>query len=86
MSIFDLQLETERLWLRPQRREEGVAEGTTASMTPLGKPMVRGTRTYPHRSELWVMHRRVGVATRIIAIWKYPGVSRVGDPPEAPHE
>lgn len=67
----------------PERKEEGVAEGTTAVMKP----------TSSKKQEVWVMYLEAGEATKfqvskkkIISAWRYPGVSPIGKKIPIPDE
>jgi len=69
----------------PKRREEGIAPGTTAVMTP--------TSNKKNPQEIWVMYQTAAKKAteipndkfqmtkpkvKIISAWRYPGVSPVG--------
>ena len=67
----------------PVRTEQGIADGTIGAMMPFGSPTKDGRQ--PYRGELWVLYREEGTETSeqptrmkktIIAVWKYPGVSK----------
>ncbi len=70
----------------PKRIEKGIAPGTTACMQPAGSKK--------HPTEIWVMYvekdqaLKVGLASKkkIISAWRYPGVSKVGEPIPIPEE
>jgi hypothetical protein len=67
-----------RIFRRPDRLEEGIAEGTTAAM--------QATGTKKHPTEAWVMYivfkKPKGV--KIISAWRYPGKTPVGERPIIP--
>ena len=69
-----------RIFRKPDRREEGIAEGTTAAME------ITGTRKHP--TEAWVMYiimkRPKGI--KIISAWRYPGRTPEGQRPEIPED
>ena len=56
----------------PKRTEEGIAPKTVAMMQSAGSPK--------HPYELWVMLQDVGQKRKVISAWRYPGVTRPGDP------
>jgi hypothetical protein len=55
----------------PVRKEEGVAENTTAVMQPASINQKKQTWS----SEIWAMYQRVDKKYKIISAWRYPGVS-----------
>lgn len=65
---------------RPDRKEEGIAEGTIASM------QVTGTKKHP--TEAWAMYvilkRPKGI--KIISAWRYPGRTPKGSRPDIPED
>jgi hypothetical protein len=84
----------------PKRREEGIAPGTVASMSPYGKS---SAGKQPYRGEVWVMHKEISqkakiksqnpkvagldfLKMRIISAWRYPGVSPAGKKIPIPEE
>lgn len=81
----------------PKRVEKGIAPGTTACMSPWGS----ASGGQPYKGEVWVMYKEVGKLPtsnsqfstinyqqkkKIISAWKYPGVSRIGEPIPIPEE
>ena len=56
----------------PSRVEKGIAEGTVAIM--------RKEKAIKKEYEVWVMVTDSGSTRRIISAWRYPGVTRPGDP------
>lgn len=56
----------------PKRIEEGIAPKTIAMMQSAGSTK--------HPYELWVMIQDVGQKRKIISAWRYPGVTKKGDP------
>lgn len=60
----------------PKRTEKGIAEGTIAVMQPSGSAK--------HPYEIWAMIkdeiRSGNRICKIISAWKYPGVTRPGEP------
>lgn len=67
-----------KIFRKPERIEEGIAEGTIAAM------QVTGTKKNP--TEAWVMYvvlkRPKGV--KIISAWRYPGRTPMGERPVIP--
>jgi len=62
-----------RVLRKPDRKEEGIALGTTAAM------QITGTKKHP--TELWLMFQIKNRKIRIISAWRYPGKSPIGNPP-----
>ena len=56
---------------RPERTERGVAEGTVAAM--------QTTKAKKRPTEIWLMYKIVGGKKKIIAAWRYPGISPKGE-------
>jgi hypothetical protein len=65
---------------RPDRKEEGIAEGTIASM------QLTGTKKHP--TEAWAMYvlLRIPKGIKIISAWRYPGRTPEGSRPEIPQD
>jgi hypothetical protein len=71
---------------KPERKEEGVAQGTVAAMQP------SGTKKRP--AEIWMMYQTVKKTIKgrkikrikIISAWRYPGVTPVGERPIIPDD
>ena len=82
-----------RVLRAPARVEEGIAPKTVAVMQPAAP---RGQATYARglataaakkwRYELWVMYQDTKKVRKIIAVWRYPGVSPVREPPPFPED
>lgn len=63
-----------KIFRAPDRTEEGIAPGTVAMMQKVGK----GKR----QTEIWVMWQKgKGGQKKIIAAWRYPGISPVKEIP-----
>jgi len=63
----------------PKRTETGIAPGTIACMQSTG------SKNRP--SEVWAMYQNIGEKKKkIISAWRYPGVSKVGEPIPIPEE
>ncbi len=56
----------------PKRIETGIAPNTVAMM------QVAGSKKHPH--EIWVMLQKKAKQTKIISAWRYPGVTKPGEP------
>lgn len=71
-----------RVMSSPLRREVGIAEGTVAMMQKAG--------TEKHPYEIWVMVAELNSknsklrirdsSMRVISAWRYPGITRPGEP------
>ncbi len=68
------------IFRKPNRKEEGIAPGTFASM------QVTGTKKHP--TEAWVMYvilkRPKGI--KVISAWRYPGRTPAGERPVIPQD
>lgn len=56
----------------PDRVERGIAEGTIA--------MMRKEKAIKKEFEIWVMVADKGSARRVVSAWRYPGVTKPGEP------
>jgi len=69
-----------KIFRKPDRIEEGIAEGTIAVM------QVTGTKKHP--TEAWLMYiimkRPRGI--KIISVWRYPGRTPKGERPIIPED
>jgi len=69
-----------RIFRRPDRIEEGIAEGTVAAM------QITGSKKHP--TEAWIMYvilkRPKGI--KIISAWRYPGRTPLGARPVIPQD
>jgi hypothetical protein len=69
-----------RIFRRPDRVEEGIAEGTVAAM------QITGTKKHP--TEAWIMYvilkRPKGI--KVISAWRYPGRTPAGERPVIPQD
>lgn len=61
----------------PVRIEAGIAPKTVAVMQPTGGQS---------KQELWVMYQDTKKARKVIAAWRYPGISPVRQPPPFPDD
>jgi hypothetical protein len=66
-----------QLIYRPQRKEEGIAPGTTAVMKDNKSYSAAKARKAP--GEIWLMYKDVKDMRRVISAWRYPGVTKPGD-------
>jgi len=69
-----------RILRKPDREEEGIAEGTIAAM------QITGTKKHP--TEAWVMYiiLKKPKGIKIISAWRYPGRTPVGARPIIPED
>ena len=74
-----------RIIKNPKRKEEGIAPGTIAVMQNYG--------TKKHQKEIWVMYQIISQRSKckmqkvkIISVWRYPGKSPIGKPPQIPED
>lgn len=69
-----------RILRKPERKEEGIAPGTIASM------QITGTKKHP--TEAWLMYQilKRPKAIKIISAWRYPGRTPVGERPIIPED
>ena len=69
---------------KPERREQGIVEGTTAVMKTkkiyrqlsLAK-VAKSSQKAP--GEVWLMYKDAGDLRKIISAWRYPGISKPGE-------
>lgn len=61
------QTRLKRLLNNPERKEQGIADGTIALMQTVG------TKKRP--TEIWLMYQPIDKKKRIITAWRYPGIS-----------
>jgi hypothetical protein len=66
-----------RVLRAPVRVEAGIAPKTVAVMTPAGAKRPQ---------EIWVMYQDTKKVRKVIAAWRYPGISPVREPPPFPVE
>lgn len=66
-----------RVLRAPSRVEAGIAPKTVAIMQPAGAKRPQ---------EIWCMYQDTKKARKIIAAWRYPGVSPVREPPPFPDD
>ena len=68
------------IFRKPNRKEEGIAPGTTAAM------QITGSKKHP--TEAWMMYvilkRPKGI--KIISAWRYPGRTPAGERPVIPQD
>lgn len=69
-----------RIFRKPDRIEEGIAEGTIAAM------QITGTKKHP--TEAWVMYiiMKKPKGIKIISAWRYPGRTPEGQRPIIPED
>lgn len=66
-----------RVLRAPSRVESGIAPKTVAVMSPAGTKRPQ---------EIWCMYQDTKKERKIIAAWRYPGVSPVRQPPPFPDD
>lgn len=66
-----------RVLRAPSRIEAGIAPRTVAVMAPTQSK---------RRHEIWCMYQDTSKKRKIIAAWRYPGVSPVREPPPFPDD
>jgi hypothetical protein len=67
---------------KPQRKEEGIAEGTVALM----QTNKSFSKTKRHTGELWLMYEDKKEFRNIISAWRYPGITKPGDQVPVPKD
>ena len=68
------------IFRKPNRKEEGIAPGTTAAM------QITGTKKHP--TEAWMMYvmLKKPKGIKIISAWRYPGRTPAGERPVIPQD
>lgn len=73
MRFYQLSAQrVQRVLHSPKRKEKGIAPGTIA--------MMQGAGSKKHPYEIWVMIADAGQTRKIISAWKYPGITKAGEP------
>jgi len=69
-----------RILRKPDRKEEGIVEGTIANMQRTG--------TKKHPTEAWIMYvvLKKPKGVKIISAWRYPGITPEGQRPIIPED
>jgi hypothetical protein len=69
-----------KIFRKPDRKEEGIAEGTIAAM------QITGTKKHP--TEAWMMYvvLRKPKGIKVISAWRYPGRTPKGERPIIPED
>ena len=69
-----------RVLRKPDRKEEGIVEGTIANM------QISGTKKHP--TEAWIMYviLKKPKGVKIISAWRYPGRTPEGQRPVIPED
>ncbi len=84
-----------RIFRKPDRREEGIAPGTSAAMkTVTHNVKLKTDSKKPQKTEIWMMYKiNSGQKNKItkskftmISAWRYPGVTKPGERPEIPED
>lgn len=63
----------------PKRTEGGIAPNTAAMMQPASYKSNKSNKIY-WTQEIWIMVQKKGQKLRIISAWRYPGMTKPGDP------
>lgn len=69
---------------KPERKEQGVAPGTTAVMKSNKIYSKIPTKRAP--GEVWLMYKDAKELRKIISAWRYPGISKPGEPIPIPED
>lgn len=69
---------------RPERKEQGIAPGTTAVMKTNKLYSNKKKKNAP--GEIWLMYKDIKDIRKIISAWRYPGVSKPGEEIPIPKE
>lgn len=69
-----------KIFRKPDRKEEGIAPGTIASM------QITGTKKHP--TEAWMMYviLKKPKGIKVISAWRYPGRTPAGERPQIPDD
>ena len=62
---------------KPDRKELGIAPGTTALMKT--NKNYSKSKTKKAAGEIWLMYKDVKNLRKIISAWRYPGISKKGE-------
>ena len=73
---------------KPERKEQGIADGTLALMQSnksYGKPA--SAKGYGRaKGEIWLMYADNKEFRKIVSAWRYPGISKPGEPIPVPKD
>ncbi len=64
---------------RPERKERGIAVGTTAVMQTKKLYSNSQSKIKKVPGEIWLMYKDVKDLRKIISAWRYPGISKPGE-------
>ena len=64
---------------RPERKEKGIAIGTTAVMQTKKSYSNSLSKVKKAPGEIWLMYKDVKDLRKVISAWRYPGVSKPGE-------
>ncbi len=67
-----------RILNSPKRIEGGIAPNTLAMMQPASVKTMGGKQVWSQ--EIWVMVQKSDKKTKFISAWRYPGMTKPGDP------
>lgn len=65
------------LLYKPERKERGIADGTTAVMQT--KKSYSNAKNKKPPGEIWLMYEDIKGIRKVISAWRYPGISKPGD-------
>lgn len=69
-----------RILNSPLRVEEGIAEDTIVMMQPASVKTTERGKPVLWTQEIWVMISETPAERRIVSAWRYPGMTKPGDP------
>ncbi len=73
-----------QLMRKPERKEEGIAPGTTALMQSQKSYSQAKVKRAP--GEIWLMYTDTKDIRKIISAWRYPGISKPGESVPIPED
>ena len=68
----------------PERKESGIAPGTTAAMQ--NSKSYSKVKNKKSPGEIWIMYKDVKNLRKIISAWRYPGISKPGESVPIPED
>ena len=75
-----------QLLRKPERKEEGIAPGTTAIMESRKIYSSSAKQKNKVPGEVWLMYQDEKTIRKVISAWRYPGVSKPGESIPIPEE
>jgi hypothetical protein len=73
-----------QLLYKPQRKEQGIAEGTMAVMQT--NKLYSRAKAKKNPGEIWLMYKDIKESRNIISAWRYPGISKPGESAPVPED